>query len=152
MGVRILAILALGVVFGLASNTNATAAKELVKYVVKDGAIAKSLTGKPGDAAKGRKLAINRKKGNCLACHVMPIPEQAFHGEVGPDLAGVGGRMSEGKIRLQIVDPKRNISDSIMPSFYRTAGFTKVLKKFKGKTILSAAEVEDLVAYVKTIK
>lgn len=154
MGVRILAVLALGVVLGFAFNTNATAAEKekLVKYMVKGGAIAKSLTGKPGDAANGRKVSIDRRKGNCLACHKMPIPEQQFHGEVGPDLGGVASRLSEGQIRLRIVDPERLGADSIMPPFYKLAGLHGVLKKFKGKTILSASEVEDVVAYVKTLK
>ena len=94
MGDRILAVWALGVVLSLGFSTNATAAEKLMKFMVKDGAIAESLTGKPGDAAKGRKLAISRKQGNCLACHKMPIPEQPFHGEVGPELNGVAGRLS----------------------------------------------------------
>ena len=152
MGVRILAVLALGVVLSFALNTNATAAEKLIKYMVKDGAIAKSLTGKPGDAAKGRKLAISRKQGNCLACHKMPIPEQPFHGEVGPELNGVAGRLSEGQIRAMIVNPKMANPDTIMPAFYRNEGFTRVLKKFKGKAMLSASQVEDLVAYTMTLK
>ncbi|MBT3307002.1 MAG: sulfur oxidation c-type cytochrome SoxX [Alphaproteobacteria bacterium] len=116
------------------------------------GAIAKSLTGKSGDAAKGRKLAINRKKGNCLACHVMPIPEQAFHGEIGPSLKGVASRLTEGQVRLRIVDPKYFNRDTIMPAFYKNTGFTRVMKKFKGKSMLSAAQIEDLVAYTMTLK
>ncbi len=153
MGVRSLAVGALGVVLGLAFSTNAIAAeKKMVNYVVKNGAIAKSLTGKPGNAANGRKLAINRKKGNCLACHKMPIPEQAFHGEMGPELIGVAGRLNEGQIRLRIVDPKFFNRDTIMPAFYKNTGFTRVLKKFKGKTMLSAAQIEDLVAYTMTLK
>ena len=153
MGVRILAVGALGVVLGLALSTNAIAAeKKLVKYVITKDAIAKSLTGKPGNAASGRKLAINRKKGNCLACHVMPIPEQPFHGAVGPDLKEVAGRLTEGQIRLRIVDPKFFNRETIMPAFYKNTGFTRVLKKFKGKSMLSAAQVEDLVAYTMTLK
>ena len=153
MGVRILAVVALGVVLGLALSTNAIAAeKNLVKFVINKGAIAKSLTGKPGNAASGRKLAINRKKGNCLACHVMPIPEQPFHGEIGPELKGVAGRLTEGQVRLRIVDPKTLNGSTIMPAFYKNTGLLGVLKKFKGKSILSAAEVEDIVAYVMTLK
>lgn len=152
MGVRILAVWALGVVLSLSFITNATAAEKLMKYMVKDGAIAKSLTGKPGNAANGRKLAINRKQGNCLACHKLPIPEQPFHGEVGPDLNGVAGRLSEGQVRARIVNPKMDNPDTIMPAFYRNDGFTRVLKKFKGKSMLSASQVEDLVAYAMTLK
>jgi sulfur-oxidizing protein SoxX len=127
-------------------------AAELVRYKIVGEGIPKSLTGKPGDAKKGRKLAINRKKGNCLACHKMPIPEQAFHGEVGPDLKGVAGRYSEAQLRLRVVNPKKANPDTIMPAFYRNTGFHRVMKKFKGKTIIGAQDVEDIVAYLKTLK
>jgi len=125
----------------------------LVSYVIVDDmSIPKSLTGKAGDAEKGRALAINRKKGNCLACHAMPIPEQQFHGETGPTLSGVGNRLSEGELRLQLVNSKVTNEDTLMPSFYRTFGFNRPLKKFAGKSILTAQEVEDIVAYLKTLK
>jgi sulfur-oxidizing protein SoxX len=114
--------------------------------------IPKSLTGKAGDAEKGRALAINRKKGNCLACHAMPIPEQQFHGETGPTLYGVGNRLSEGELRLQLVNSKVTNENTLMPSFYRTFGFNRPLKNFAGKSILTAQEVEDIVAYLKTLK
>ncbi len=128
-------------------------AEELVKYQIVGGErIDESLTGQPGDPANGRKLAINRKQGNCLACHVLPIPEQPFHGDVGPDLSETGGNLSEGEIRLRIVDSKVLNPDTIMPAFYRNDGFERVLKKFQGKTMLSAQQVEDVVAYLMTLK
>lgn len=147
-GIGIIAGLSLAVAIG----ATAVQAKDTIQYkVVKEG-IPKSLTEKPGDAAAGRKSAINRKQGNCLACHKMPVPEQAFHGEVGPDLAGIAGRLSEAEIRLRIVDPKVVNAESIMPAFYKNTGLHRVLKKFKGKTVLSAQQVEDIIAYLKTLK
>ncbi len=128
-------------------------ADELVAYKVVDGdKITDSLTGKAGDPAKGRAVSIDRKLGNCLACHKMPIPEQQFHGEVGPDLAGVAGRFSEGELRLRVVDSKKLNPDTIMPAFYRNSGFHRVMKKFQGKSMLSAEQVEDVVAYLMTLK
>ena len=128
-------------------------AEELVKYQIVDGErIDKSLTGQPGDPVNGRKLAINRKLGNCLACHVLPIPEQAFHGDVGPDLSEAGANLSEGEVRLRVVDSKVLNPDTIMPAFYRKDGFERVMKQFQGKTMLSAQQVEDVVAYVMTLK
>jgi len=125
----------------------------LVPYTIEDdNSIPKSLTGKAGDPANGRKLAINRKKGNCLACHAMPIPEQQFHGETAPSLYGVGKRLSEGELRLQIVNSKVTNESTLMPSFYRTYGFNKVKKSFSGKSILEAQDVEDIVAYLMTLK
>ena len=142
---------ALAVVFCAAAAFSAQAGK-FVTYEIVDGAIPQSLTGNAGDAAKGRKTAINRKKGNCLACHVMPVPEQADHGEVGPPLSDVGGRLSAGEIRLRIVNPKIVNPDTIMPAFYRIHGLHRVQKKWKGKTIINAQDVEDIVAYMMTLK
>jgi sulfur-oxidizing protein SoxX len=142
---------ALGIATGGA--TLAADAAEIVSFEVVDGeSIPQSLTGSPGDAAKGRETAINRKKGNCLACHVMPIPEQPFHGLLGPDLTGVADRFTEGELRLRVVDPKVVNEDTIMPAFYKNAGLHRVLKKFKDKSILSAEDVEDIVAYLLTLK
>lgn len=154
MGFKTLAITALAVALSFTLGTNGVAAEKMmmVKFVVKDGAIAKSLTGKPGNAKNGRKLAINRKQGNCLACHVMPIPEQTFHGLIGPDLNGVAGRRTAGEVRMLIVNPKLANPGTIMPAFYRKDGFNRVMKKFQGKTMLSAQQVEDLVAYTMTLK
>jgi len=144
---------AFAVAVAFSSAAMAGEMKKLVKYKVMDeSSIPKSLTGKPGDAKKGRKTAINRKKGNCLACHSMPTPEQPYHGQIGPDLKGVASRYKEGEIRLRVVDPKIVNGDTIMPAFYRNDGLHRVLKKFKGKTVLSAAEVEDVVAYMMTLK
>jgi sulfur-oxidizing protein SoxX len=128
-------------------------AGELVKFAVVDGhSIPKSLTGKPGDPVKGRAVVINRKQGNCLACHDMPIPEQPYHGKIGPDLTGVGSRLTEGELRLRIVNPKYANPHTIMPAFYRTEGLYRVAKKFQGKPMLTAEQVEDVVAYLKTLK
>ncbi len=120
------------------------------EYRIVNSTIPASLTGKAGDPVKGKKLAINRKKGNCLACHIMPIPEQQFHGEIGPDLSGVAAYMSEAEMRMRVVDPKVVLPDTIMPAFLRVPT-GRVLKKFQGKTILNAQEVEDIVAYLKTL-
>lgn len=121
------------------------------EYTVVNDAINESLTGVPGDAAAGKKTVIHRKKGNCLACHQMPIPEEQFHGEVGPDLAGVASRYTEGEIRARIVDPKLMNPDTIMPAFHKWNGLLRVLDEFKGTTMLSAQEIEDVVAYMMTL-
>lgn len=124
---------------------------EMPGVTIVDGTIPASLTGKPGDAANGQKVVINRKKGNCLACHVMPIPKEQFHGEVGPNLNGVGSRMDAAHLRMRLVDPKVVNSETMMPSFYRN-DLHRVSKEFVGKTILDAQEIEDVVAYLMTLK
>ena len=148
---RTLAVVAIGGSLALLLSSPASAA-DLIKYQINNDAIATSLTGKAGDPVNGKKLATNRKKGNCLACHSMPIPEQAFHGNIGPNLKGISSRYSEGELRLRIVNPKVLNSETIMPAFYKADGFNRVMKKFVGKTIITAQEVEDIVAYLMTLK
>ena len=117
-------------------------------------AVEKSLTGAPGDVAAGREWFVNRKLGNCLACHQnTDLAEEPFHGEVGPTLNGAGDRWKPAQLRAIVVNPKKVFGDqTIMPAFYRDGGGTRVGKKFQGKTILSAQQVEDVIAYVSTLK
>jgi sulfur-oxidizing protein SoxX len=125
----------------------------LMKYEVVDNGVAKSLTGKPGDPEKGVKTFTNRRLGNCLACHqVTALASQPYHGEIGPSLDGVADRYSEAQLRMQVINAKVINPDTIMPAFYRTDGLHRVLDKFKDKPILTAEEVEDVVAYLKTLK
>lgn len=109
-----------------------------------------SLTGKPGDPAKGRQAVI--KKGTCLSCHHLPIPEEPDHGKVGPELLGVASRLTEGELRQRVVDPKVVNPDTIMMAFHKTEGLRQVAKAWEGKPILTAEEVEDVVAYLMTLK
>lgn len=121
--------------------------------VFEEGSVSQSLTGVAGDAGNGRSIFANRKKGNCLACHAnADLNEQAFHGEVGPPLDDVASRWEEAELRGILADSKNTFEDSIMPSFYRLTGFNRNLEKFDGKTILTAQEVEDVLAYLQTLK
>lgn len=121
---------------------------------INDGKVEKSLTGKPGDPAAGKQWFVNRKLGNCLACHAnSDTSNEQFHGEVGPALDGVGGNYSEAELRAIIVNSKAVFGDAtIMPGFYRVSGLNRPLKDFEGKTILEAQQVEDVVAYLMTLK
>jgi len=117
------------------------------------GAVMVSLTATPGNAANGREVFMNRKQGNCLACHVnSEMSEQTFHGEVGPNLDGVADRWTQAELRGMVVNSKKVFEGTIMPAFYRDSGFNRILKKFDGKTILKAQQVEDVVAYLLTLK
>jgi len=120
--------------------------------VIVGDAIPQSLTGQSGDAARGRAIVLNRQVGLCLLCHSGPFPEERFQGNLAPSLAGAGSRSSEGQLRLRIVDAARLNPATIMPPYYRTEGLERVAKAFVGKTILSAAQVEDVIAYLATLK
>ncbi len=139
---------------GLASLAFGQAASPpLAKFQIKDGAIATSLTGRPGDPAKGRAVVINRQQGNCLACHaISALSSEPYHGNVGPSLDGVASRLSEGEMRLHVVDPTKLNPDTLMPPFYRVDGLNKVMTRFQGKPILTAQQVEDVVAFLKTLR
>ncbi len=128
------------------------AQQALAHYVVVGDAIPVSLTGKPGDAARGRAIVGNRQVGLCLLCHSGPFPEDRFQGNLAPDLAGAGSRWSPGQLRLRLVDPRRFNPDTIMPAYYRTDGLTRVSAPFRGKTVLTAEQIEDVVAYLATLK
>lgn len=142
-----------GMVLGAAVLSGTALADDMVSYDVVDGGIPKSLTGTPGDVEAGKKAIINRKLGNCLACHeVTAMQDQPFHGNIGPSLDGVAERYDEAQLRLILVDSKQVFDGTIMPGFYRMKGLNRVGKKFEGKTILTAQEVEDVVAYLKTLK
>ena len=116
------------------------------------GAVTASLTGTPGDSANGAKVFRNRKLGNCLACHVnSDMDDQPFHGEVGPPLDGVADRWSAADLRGLVVNSKGVFPGTIMPAFYVVDGYTRNQDKFAGRTILSAQQVEDVVAYLMTL-
>jgi len=105
-----------------------------------------------GDVARARALLVARENANCVLCHEIPDPALPFFGNVGPSLAHVATRLSPGQIRLRIVDSMRVNRDTIMPSYYRTSGFDRVAPQYRGRTVLSAQDVEDLVTYLGTLK
>lgn len=151
-------ILALATV---ALATGATAAEIAPGEVVyEDGAIAASLTGEAGDPVRGREVLASRSLGNCVACHansdMVDIP---FHGEIGPMLDGAGDRWSEAELRGIVANAKMMFPESMMPSFYRVDGYTRPGNAFTGEAaddtfgpLLNAQQIEDVVAYLVTLK
>jgi len=126
------------------------AAQALQPYVVVGDAIAGSLTGAAGDASRGRALVLNRLS-TCILCHSGPFPEEKFQGDLAPSLAGAGTRWSAGQLRLRIVDGSRLNPATIMPSYYRVDGLERVGTAWRGKPILSAEQIEDIVAYLASL-
>ena len=104
------------------------------------------------DPVRGRAIVANRQVGLCLLCHTGPFPEERFQGNLGPDLAGAGRRWSEGELRLRLVDPARMNPGSIMPSYQRTEGLERVAPALRGKPLLTPQQIEDVVAYLATLR
>jgi L-cysteine S-thiosulfotransferase len=111
-----------------------------------------SLTGARGDPARGRAIVANRQVGLCLLCHSGPFPEERFQGDLAPDLRGAGRRLSEGQLRLRIVDSGRVNPASIMPAYHRTEGLVRVAPSYRGRPVLSAEQIEDVVAFLVTLR
>jgi L-cysteine S-thiosulfotransferase len=130
----------------------ARADAELRPDTVVGDAIPTSLTGAPGDPVRGKAIVASRQTGLCLLCHSAPLPEQKFQGSIGPDLKGIASRNTEGQLRLRIVDPRAFNPDTIMPAYYRRDGLTRVAQAFRGKTVLTAQEIEDVVAFLMTLR
>ena len=103
-------------------------------------------------SARGRAIVANRSVGLCLLCHSAPIPEERFQGNLAPSLAGAGSRATPDQLRLRLADPARLNPDTIMPPYYRMDGLTRVAKNFQGKTILTAEQIEDVVAYLASLE
>lgn len=152
--------------FVLAAAISALAAPAAISEtapddVVFDGyEVAASLTGQPGDAAAGAKVMTNRGQGNCVACHVVgTMPDVPFQGDIGPALDGAADRWTEAELRGIIVNSKMAFDGSIMPAFYKTSGFIRPGDGYTGKAatdtfgpVLTAQQVEDVVAYLLTLK
>jgi sulfur-oxidizing protein SoxX len=135
----------------MAALPGAAVAQALRPYVVAGDAISESLTGAPGDAARGRALVVARTS-TCILCHSGPFPEEKFQGDLAPSLAGAGSRWSEGQLRLRLVDANSLNAATIMPSYYRVDGLHRVGTVWRGKPILSAGQIEDMVAYLVSLR
>ena len=126
------------------------AAQEL--YTVVGDAVPTPLTDVPGNPANGRAIIANRQVGLCLLCHTGPFPEERFQGNLAPNMSGAGSRWSEGQLRLRLVDASHLNATSIMPAYYRTVGLNRVASAVQGKPLLAAQQIEDVVAFLRTLK
>ena len=130
----------------------ASGAGALAAFTVVGDAIPTALDGRTGDASRGLALIGERRLGNCLICHSLSKSDEPFQGEIGPALDGVGQRLSAGQIRLRIVDASRLNPATPMPPFYRVDGLVDVASEYKGRPVLDAQQIEDIVTYLTTLK
>lgn len=116
------------------------------------GGVAEPLTSEPGDAVRGRSIVTDRRKGLCLLCHSGPFAEERFQGDLAPSLAGAGSRNDAAQLRARMVDSRQIAPGSLMPPYFSMSGLNLVAPSYAGKTILSAQEIEDVVAFLLTLK
>lgn len=148
-------------ILAFAASTGAASAAEVAPGDVAfaDGAVEASLTGTPGDAENGRKIVGDKGQGNCVACHQSDdLADVPFQGNIGPMLDGAGARWSEAELRGIVSNAKMMFPGSMMPSFYKVDGFIRPGDGYTGKAagddlppILSAQQIEDVVAYLTTL-
>lgn len=127
-------------------------ASALEAYKVVGDAIPAPLGGKLGDPARGRTLVLDRTQGNCLICHQVPEPNEPFQGTIGPGLAGVADRLDVGQLRLRLVDTGLLNPQTVMPPYFRTEGLRDVAPAFRDRPALNAQEIEDVVAYLASLR
>lgn len=144
-------VLALALSVGASGSWAPAAASGLVPVLVRGDGIVTPLAA-PGDPARGQAIAADRQQGLCLLCHAAPLPQERFQGNLAPPLAGVGARYTEAQLRLRVVDIRRVHPDSLMPAFHSTDGLTRVGAAWQGRPILSAQQVEDVVAWLVTLR
>ncbi len=144
--------LALLLTLGLVAACDAADAPLVPAAAISAGALDQPLADVPGDPVRGRAAFVDEARGHCVLCHRVEGLDAPFQGTLGPDLTGVGDRRSTGELRLIIADARRVYPGTIMPSYYRTTGLHQVASGFRGKPVLSAREVEDVTAYLTTLK
>ncbi len=105
-----------------------------------------------GSPQQGERIFVEREAGHCVLCHQVQGLDAPFQGNLGPDLTGVGSRLSAAQIRLRVVDASRLNPDTIMPPYYRSAGLEQVATDYRGQTVLSAEQIEHLVAWLATLE
>jgi sulfur-oxidizing protein SoxX len=146
----LLRAVAVAAIAGIAAA--ASGQEPLRPYKIVGDSIAEPLTGAKGDAERGREIVVNRQVGLCLLCHSGPYPDERFQGTLAPDLKGTGSRWSEGQLRLRIVDASRLNADTIMPPYYRVEGLVHVAPALQGKPLLTAEQIEDVIAHLVTLR
>lgn len=147
-----LALGAVALLVGQGCDATQAGPEPLASYTVVGDSIPVPLTRRAGDPERGRRIVADRQVGLCLLCHSGPFPEARLQGNIATDLAGAGSRWSEGQLRLRLVDPQRIDPQSIMPAYHRLDGLNRVSSAWQGKPVLEAQQIEDVVAFLRTLR
>ena len=127
-------------------------ANGVVAFTIEGDAVPAPLGGLVGDPEQGRRIVMDRQIGNCLICHRISAIDERFQGVLGPALDDVGRRLSPGQLRLRVIDQRRLNPAAIMPPYYRVEGLRDVDPTYRGRPVLDAQQVEDVVAFLATLK
>ena len=152
MGRVAIAMMLLAVATAFVPSAPRAAEANMLDYRIEGDAVPRPLGGLDGDAARGVEIAVDRTRGNCLACHTVPSLDAPFQGRIGPSLKGVAKRLNVGQIRLRMIDQSRINPNTMMPPYYRVKGLANVAPELRGKPALDAQELEDIVAWLATLK
>lgn len=128
------------------------AAVSVAAFTTVGDGVPQPLTATPGDAVRGRAIVVNRQQGLCLLCHSGPFPEVREQGNLATSLAGAGSRHSAAQLRLRIADARALDPQGLMPSLHRADGLQRVAPAWQGRPVLSAQQVEDVVAFLQTLR
>jgi L-cysteine S-thiosulfotransferase len=131
---------------------SAVAGAQTAEYSVNNDGIANALTAQAGNPNRGYEIAANRQIGMCVLCHQIPNSPDNFQGDIATSLAGAGARWSVPQLRLRVVDSRRLNADSVMPAYHKVAGLSRVGATWRDKPILDAQQVEDVIAWLATLK
>ncbi|MGB4352781.1 MAG: sulfur oxidation c-type cytochrome SoxX [Zwartia sp.] len=129
-----------------------TLAQQLEQKITSGEVIVDSLSGAPGDPVRGRVIVLSRQSGLCILCHSGPFPEERFQGNLAPDLAASAAKLSEGQLRARLVDASRFNPNTIMPPYFSRDHGVRIAPQFANKTMLTAQEIEDVVAFLVSLK
>ncbi len=144
--------LAICLTLGLSVRTANAAEAGVATHSVVGDTIPSPLDGLIGNSDRGRRLVLDRETGNCLICHQVPVASEPSQGDLAPTLAGVGSRLTAGQIRFRMVDQSRLNPATLMPAYHRVEGLTRVADKYRGKPVFSAQDIEDVVAWLTSLK
>lgn len=136
---------------GLRMTMSLWLATAACSYAVAADDFAKPLTDEPADARRGRDIVYARDRGNCIVCHAIPAPDEQLHGNLGPPLKGIGAKRSTAELRKRVVDSRLLDARTLMPPYHATTGLVRVGQAYAGKPVLTAQEVEDVVAFLGTL-
>ena len=115
-------------------------------------AVSTPLWAQAADANRGAAIVASRSQGLCGLCHALPGQPDHLQGTLGPPLQGVGARLTAAELRTHLLAPERFNPDTLMPAYGRTDGLVQVAPALRGRPLLAAQQIDDVVAYLASLR